>query len=502
MPNSCCSTDNCILDIYEENKCIFHCQKTVENGWIVESDDKDIKWNDKVKVFWNKFEENGHKLPAKSIVPYCYDNNDKRIDFNNVKKVIFNECIFVEDFFLRFEDININTFQNISFLGCTLNNVTLKNINTKKLIFNDNRLKSLDITNIIVTSLYLTKLIIENKLNISKIKSENTHIKITNVTANILYLKESNINKLTLVNSIIKDKLKIVSLNSITFNCQNVDFLEKSKILLQRVTANDFRFTRISQESKYIQFNDVKIKEKLNFFKVEFHNTYFNSCNFSSSNKKLAKLTFASASLNSVQWGNKNKINASREIFRDLKNSYDNIQNFIEANNFFAMEMKAYKEELKQKKSKSHWQEKIIFYLNEKVSNFSQSWFLPFLWILLLNYFFYIVQSIVQSDTKTYHISLMLSISIIFWIIGRFIYERFKLYLSQHILVIIAFTIVVYILNYGIFTDVLQFSHLQSWKDYRENYNDSIFILWAMHKMLLGFLIYHFIIALRRQTRR
>ena len=144
-----------------------------------------------------------------------------------------------------------------------------------------------------------------------------------------------------------------------------------------------------------MQFNNIKVKEKLNFYKVEFHNTYFNDCDF------------------------------------------------LEANNFFVMEMKAYKKELsigKDKKSNiNFWQEIIVFFINEKVSCFSQSWFLPFSWIFILNYSYFILQSLLNVDTKLLDISIILTTTILFWMIGRFLYESCKLYLAQYISIIIAF---------------------------------------------------------------
>ena len=62
---------------------------------------------------------------------------------------------------------------------------------------------------------------------------------------------------------------------------------------------------------------------------------------------------------------------------------------------------------------------------------------------------------------------------------------------------------IIYYFNYGSINDIMLFSNIQSYKDYTElSKNKDVFNLWALHKTLLGFLIYHFIISLRRQTKR
>jgi hypothetical protein len=109
---------------------------------------------------------------------------------------------------------------------------------------------------------------------------------------------------------------------------------------------------------------------------------------------------------------------------------------------------------------------------------------------------------LLKVDTKLLDTSIILTTTILFWITGRLLYEIYKLYLAQHISILIAFISVFYYRQYGTFTDILQFSYLQSWKIYLAYNSNGIFIVWAIHKMILGFLLYQFIIALKRQTKR
>ena len=71
------------------------------------------------------------------------------------------------------------------------------------------------------------------------------------------------------------------------------------------------------------------------------------------------------------------KKNTSRETYRAIKKSFDKIGNHIEANKYFSLEMKKHKVELKDKPIKGYLQEKSIFWINEKMSNFGQSFMRP-----------------------------------------------------------------------------------------------------------------------------
>lgn len=75
-----------------------------------------------------------------------------------------------------------------------------------------------------------------------------------------------------------------------------------------------------------------------------------------------------------------NSKNTNRETFRIIKNSFDKIGNNIEANKFFVLEMKKYKEELN---NTNEYQEKLILFLSEKISDYGQSYLKPILWIVI-----------------------------------------------------------------------------------------------------------------------
>ena len=96
----------------------------------------------------------------------------------------------------------------------------------------------------------------------------------------------------------------------------------------------------------------------------------------------------------------------TRESFRIIKYSFDKVGNHIEANKYFAKEMRAYRRELFSNKNRGYIykliikiinklkemtepkdkisrQEKIVFLFNEIISNFGQSYLRPLFWILV-----------------------------------------------------------------------------------------------------------------------
>ena len=72
--------------------------------------------------------------------------------------------------------------------------------------------------------------------------------------------------------------------------------------------------------------------------------------------------------------------NTTRETFRIIKNSFDAVGNYIDANKFFAFELKQYRIELKRNGTFS---EKLIYFLNDKISGFGQSYFRPIFWMFV-----------------------------------------------------------------------------------------------------------------------
>jgi hypothetical protein len=187
---------------------------------------------------------------------------------------------------------------------------------------------------------------------------------------------------------IISNKLDIVNIEDISkLNLDNVDFEENSKNRIENLIVNNFILKKVSQDTKYIQFHHILVQNKFICKRIELKNTYFNDFDISRAYKKIEKTSFIDSHLNSIEWGNIDKIKTTQDIFRQLKFVNDKQGNHIEANNFYMMEMKKYKDTI----IKKNFQDKIIFYFNETISDFGQSWIKPFGFYLVFGLLFSIL---------------------------------------------------------------------------------------------------------------
>ncbi|WP_165722099.1 MULTISPECIES: hypothetical protein [unclassified Pseudoalteromonas] len=123
-----------------------------------------------------------------------------------------------------------------------------------------------------------------------------------------------------------------------------------------------------------IEFEYVTFLNFTNFRKAKF----YNGLDFEHTNLKESP-NFLNAEINYK--------NTNRETFRIIKHSFDKIGNQIEANKYFALEMKKYKEELKAKKGLSA--EKAVLWLNESISNFGSSIFTPLFLMVMTSVIYY-----------------------------------------------------------------------------------------------------------------
>jgi len=119
------------------------------------------------------------------------------------------------------------------------------------------------------------------------------------------------------------------------------------------------------------------------------------NCNFSNAEIHIQDSSLTEVEFINIDWGKirkdrispflfKKEPDKARDVYRQLKLALDNQKDHINANEFYALEMKAYKEVLKSKSFGSFYQEKIVFYLHDFTSNFGQDWLKPILLLILL----------------------------------------------------------------------------------------------------------------------
>jgi hypothetical protein len=73
----------------------------------------------------------------------------------------------------------------------------------------------------------------------------------------------------------------------------------------------------------------------------------------------------------------------NRETARIIKDSFEQQNNIIEANKFYALEMKEREKELSFFKEPLEW---LVFKIHGISSNHSQDWFLSLLWIIIISF--------------------------------------------------------------------------------------------------------------------
>ncbi len=477
------------------------------------------------KNYWSNL---AHK---NGIVSITKDNNIPKFDYTcydkEVKEYNFTDCTFIDEFiFDSSEEIKTKfTFKKCTFkeqIEFNVENGKLNNIlafdstvHEKWIKFNGTFLARIFIRNITFTdypniefSSPIDKKTLYEDIVILNSKSHLEEISFTGIKINKLRIQDIlDIDKITLFDTDISTKLTLADMEILhNLKLYNVDFLENSKILFENLKMNSFNIEKISQDAKFIQFHHIDILENFISDRVEFKNTYFNDFNIAEASKKIEKTSFLDSHLNSVKWGKIFQIQASQDIFRQLKFVNDNQGNHIEANLFYTMEMEKYKNDILDNKGwfSNWWQEKLIFLFGRKLSNFGQSWFLPFLWILISNLSLYVYIHLAKDVNINFLISFL--ILIYSWIfIGRLphalLFEKeMNFYTMQHISIILALSLIIYLFKFGSLNDLAIFMNIKMPSE-DSIYTDFLHI-WLINKFITGFIVYHFIIALRRQTRR
>jgi uncharacterized protein YjbI with pentapeptide repeats len=195
----------------------------------------------------------------------------------------------------------------------------------------------------------------------------------------------------------------------------------------------DFKYTNFDDR---VYFQDVTIQGELNLSSTIFKD----------------EVNFLGIKNNEVgkKLGVKNI--ANRETARIIKHSFEKLNNIIEANKFYALEMEAMWKELKFRKQPLNW---IIFFLHGLSSNHSQNYLLPVLWISIISFAFCNGCSLIKA-------SLMETI--------------FGIYNSNIIKCMTASIVVIE-------KESLTFGAL-------------------MYKSIIAYLIYQFIVSVRQNTRR
>ncbi|RXJ99153.1 hypothetical protein CRU98_07255 [Arcobacter sp. CECT 8986] len=459
---------------------------------------------------------------------------------NLLKKVIFERCSFYLPIwdYINFEIV----FYNCNFI----NPICIRNIymleNNQDFLFNECTFPSrVEIENTIISA----SLFKNCDLNLLYAVSCEFKKKIFDNNLNQIHNNE-NLNKnkdYTFYDCTIDDEFKIEkSRNSFAINFISCDFL--SSFLLDDL---DIRVLRIDNNrffnSCYITLCNIntstifksifkgvfscsfnKFINNINLIDIEFENnvsflsTEFNfylkplSCNFNKvvsfkdsilkgidleKSNLLGKSNFNNIrNLSEENISEKEVLN--RETARIIKDSFEQQNNIIEANKYYAIEMKKREEELtKDLKEGKNFFEWLVFKVHGISSNHSQDWLLALFWIMSFTFSI----GTITNHFEEYHISFINLIPAFFIFIMSLIIASLEIEFKNILLIIFGF------ISYGLYSiiscdfnlynvtnHINPFSVMNSW----DNITFSEFIF----KVIIAYLIYQLIISIRQNTRR
>lgn len=218
---------------------------------------------------------------------------------------------------------------------------------------------------------------------------------------------------------------------------------------------------------KSLNLEDTIIKEEINFLKIK-----------TKDNKEL----------NSENMAN-------RETARIIKDSFEQQNNIIEANKFYALEMKSREKELSPKENFFEW---LVFKIHGISSNHSQDWILALFWILSFTFTFLTIEFI-NTHYLTHAVDYILIDTLVFlgFVSGSYLiieYEKINKF----------WYIGIYYIFYGFFS--------QDWllKCFSNKLNpfsimtgnEELTFSGLIYKIIIAYLIYQLIISIRQNTRR
>jgi hypothetical protein len=507
-----CLVENCRFEPYKNyDKCILHCEKDHRF-------DKNEFWQ-KIREFINK--QKSEILFYEIIFPKFEQINTSKIirkmrkDDTPICKITENNLHFWEADTVRIFDKPV-TFMNCTFLGkADFSHIIFKNaVNIRNSNFTDNirinesqfknqlyfsentkinelridystkinKLKLEDITlsnDLFIKSPEIIKLEIINNKKINKIRIHDSEINSILIKSNIF------INEFMLKNTTIKGNVNISENNKNiidNFEINGCTFNDDSFIDIKNMNFNNLSIIDNDNISDAFCLHDTKIEKKIRFEYTNISNFEFHNCNFESEKINIGNVSFISNNgftiFNGVKWG-------------DIRKTFDKT----------SAEMEAYKKEITAKGSKAPCREKIIFWMNYMVSDFGRSWVQPLLWYLVLGLFF----SFLYLGNLLQNIPALCLIT--GTIVGFYGLMKFRMKVTKSLLIALVPSFFYYFSEAFVKKEYwdLRFNQLLRFInpfDTIKDTNTGSLMLWIVFRLFAVFIIYQFIISLRRQTRR
>ncbi|WP_066153273.1 hypothetical protein [Aliarcobacter cryaerophilus] len=451
-----CSEENCNLEVFCKEECILHCNKenwySVQDSSIFGKNQKILTMKQcKIDLFWNTFIEKYSKIENKEIII-------ERVHFPSSKETpfLFSQVL---------EDLSPNT---ILLSECK---------------FYDN------------TTITSYK---QNKFTLQQLKAVNTFFKgelyITNVKFDNIYIEDCNIQSLKIQMSLIENL-------NIFGNKKNERFIKKINTAGSKI-SNFFKLKDLEIEELYL--NDTSIKNtilrnifvknqfnlenttfetRLDFYNVEYKNTIDLESAKIPDETNFEEFKF-DIDLKTI----------SRKTARQIKHSFEKIGNRIDANKFHSIELSARENELKKNfyTNPENFLSFLVFFFHGLTSRHSRDFLLPFLWIISVSMYTYIGFTI--EKVCGFNILLIFSfIHIILFLIVFWINYKYLAVISSICIGSLFFRFLG--LDFS-FENILKFTNILNQKVFEKDFSLILFV----NKILLGYLYYQFITAVRKDT--
>lgn len=544
-----CDSPNCNREFGEKEyevtqnskKCILHCEKEIENNWYkndISDYDKQIienfgeieysfsgevigkrqstivkKWNQEyINKFWNIILDKEKKEFVSEQVCYVIFPEFYSEDLSIIKEAFEKSSnYFGIKFMSKVNFENFNFKKNISFHASEFydevefpNTIFEKSVSFEQVTFNKITNFSNSTFNDRINFGYSTKF--ENSLSFGSCIFKGNAVFGNSVSSDgTLHLKDLHFNDCTFNDRVCF--LKIKDIINLYFRNNTI----KSEFIFQGIT--DYHIHGKFDFSNMI-FNGICDFSRTEFKRVDFKNTVFNDkaiftdtvfnqdvkFEYTSFNKNaiFRNATFKDnfdfkdtviddkSSFLDIQFEKTNNV-ANRETARIIKDSFEKQNNIIEANRFYALEMKEREKELKWYKEPFEW---LVFKIHNVTSNHSQDWFLPLLWIIIISF-------VVGLFNQKYYFELDKFIFInITLLIPLFI--GFKFVGLNRKIGLVVFILLFYscpLVNLDFVSSLINPFSIMSGK---ENLTFGTLIF----KIIIAYLIYQLIISIRQNTRR
>lgn len=307
----------------------------------------------------------------------------------------------------------------------------------------DLSIDSLNIKNTTVLNIFRDSNILAIKnLNIEKSKLDSNSDEIN--------IHDIQIEHCELVNLEICKNLNLISVTIQEFTIKNLNMEQRLKIKHSQIESINLDAST---------FEDLQIIDNTNSmfeYSLDLKNTTIKNAVLDK--LKYKNFDMSDAHVSEAKIGYVKFKNGSRETNRFFKNYYDSISDYIQANEYYKQEMQ------EQYKITEDEGEKFLLGFNKVVSDFGQSWLRPLGYIFLTTLLFLVMihKDKITFDAKfvVYFVSNFHDIWNSFW---KFINPFSKTALSTY---------------------------------------ENVYGWWMIHKLLMTIFIYHFIVAIKRKTKR